>query len=123
MKTELTITPASFTLETGAKGMAAVTGVVTSSGAVATFTPSSPLTANTTYTGTIKSTVKDLKGNSLQGNYVWTFTTGAIPTVTSTDPLNSATGVLFNKVVKAVFSEAMDPLTIAGTELLRLCMV
>ena len=111
----LTITPASFTLETGAKGMAAVTGVVTSSGAVATFTPASPLTANTTYTGTIKSTVKDLNGNSLQEDYVWTFSTGTIPTVTSTDPLNNATGVLFNKVVKAVFSEAMDPLTITGT--------
>jgi hypothetical protein len=78
----LTITPASFTLETGAKGMAAVTGVVTSSGAVATFTPANPLTANTTYTGTIKSTVKDLIGNSLQADYVWTFTT--LPAITYT---------------------------------------
>ncbi len=78
----LTITPASFTLETGAKGMAAILGAVTCTGADATFTPSVPLVANTTYTGTIKSGVKDLNGNSLQDNYEWTFTT--IPAITYT---------------------------------------
>ena len=88
----LTVTPASFTLESGAKGMAPVSGVVTCSGAVATFTPSSPLTVNTTYTGTIKSTVKDLKGNSLQENYVWTFTT--IPAITYTLNVTAVNGTV-----------------------------
>jgi hypothetical protein len=110
-----TITPTSFTIETAAKGLSLVTGTITYSGMTATFTPSSPLLANTTYKGTIKSSVKDLLGNSLQGDYVWTFSTGLIPTVILTSPLNAATGVLFNKVVTAVFSQAMDPLTITGT--------
>jgi len=41
----------------------------------------------TTYTGTVKATVKDLHDNVLQSNCIWTFTTSAIPIVTSTDPL------------------------------------
>jgi uncharacterized repeat protein (TIGR02543 family) len=82
-----TITPTSFTIEAGAKGAALVAGAITYADSTATFTPASPLTANTTYTGTLKSTIKDLKGNSIKGNsmqgdYVWTFTT--IPAVTYT---------------------------------------
>ena len=53
-------------------------------------------------------------------NFTWSFTTGgipdiALPTVTTTDPLNNATGVAGNKVVTFTFSEAMDPLTINAT--------
>jgi hypothetical protein len=110
-----TITPTSFTIETAAKGESLVTGTITYSGMTATFTPSAPLLANTTYKGTIKSTVKDLLGNSLQGDYVWTFSTGLIPAVILTSPLNNATGVLFNKVVTATFSEPMDGSTILTT--------
>ena len=88
-----TITQASFTLQQGATitaGLKAamvsvpVAGTVTSNGVNATFTPSSPLTPNTTYTGTIKTSVKDLTGNALQTNYVWTFTTIAQVTVSAT---------------------------------------
>jgi len=56
---------------------------------------------------------------------VWNFTTGAAadvtpPTVTSTDPLNNATGVAINKKIAATFSEAMDPTTLgAATFTLR----
>ena len=107
-----TITPTSFTIETGAKGASLVAGTITYAGMTATFTPSSPLTASTSYTGTIKETVKDLKGNFLQDDYVWSFTTAAVPTVTSTDPVDLATGVALNKVISATFSEAMDTLTI-----------
>ncbi|HXJ72465.1 MAG TPA: ice-binding family protein, partial [Candidatus Dormibacteraeota bacterium] len=35
------------------------------------------------------------------------------PTVSSTDPVNSATGVAINKNIAATFSEAMDPATIS----------
>jgi hypothetical protein len=111
----LTITPTSFTVETAAKGEMVVTGTVSCTGAVVTFTPSSALTSNTTYKGTLKSTIKDLKGNALQGDYVWTFTTGALPTVLSTDPANNAVNVLLNKIVRANFSVKMDPLTIIAT--------
>ena len=108
----VTITSTSFTLETAAKGVSLVTGVVSCSGAIASFTPSSDLLPGTTYTGTVKATVKDLHDNILQSNCIWTFTTSAIPIVTSTDPLNLATNVALNKVISANFSMAMDPLTI-----------
>ena len=108
----VTITSTSFTLETAAKGVSLVTGVVSCSGAIASFTPSSDLLPGTTYTGTVKATVKDLHDNVLQSNCIWTFTTSAIPIVTSTDPLNLATNVALNKVISANFSVPMDPLTI-----------
>jgi hypothetical protein len=110
-----TITPTSFTIEAGAKGASLVAGTITYAGMTATFTPGSPLNANTTYTGTLKSTIKDLKGNALQGDYLWTFSTGAIPTVILADPLNLAVGVALNKVVRATFSEVMDLLTLTTT--------
>src|SRR5439155_17993332 len=49
---------------------------------VATLTQSAALAASTTYTATITggaSGVKDLAGNALASNFVWSFTTGAGP--------------------------------------------
>ncbi|MFN7044795.1 MAG: ice-binding family protein, partial [Flavobacterium sp.] len=56
----------------------------------------------------------NMAGVALASNYVWNFTTGAIvaPRVILTDPFNTETGVLLNKVVTATFDMAMDPLTI-----------
>jgi hypothetical protein len=55
-------------------------------------------------------------GTALASNYVWSFTTAAAvvtpPTVTSTDPVNAATGVALNKQIAATFSTAMDASTI-----------
>ena len=81
------------------------------------FTPTALLTSNTTYTGTVKSTVKDLTGNYLQTDYIWTFSTGIFlsPTVIIVDPADGATGVLLDKTVTATFSVPMDPLTITAT--------
>jgi len=115
-----TITQESFTLTAttavaGTKAVIAVSGTVSYTGVTASFTPTSPLTANTSYTGRIKTLVKDLMGNSLQTDYVWTFTTGVPPTVVSTDPANGAIGVILTKVVSATFSVAMNPTTINGT--------
>jgi uncharacterized repeat protein (TIGR02543 family) len=107
-----TINSSSFTISGATKGESLSDGVVTYSGRTATFTPGSQLAANTTYTGTIKKTAKDLIGLALQADYVWTFSTAVAPTVTLVDPLNLATSVVLNKVVSATFSEAMDPLTI-----------
>jgi hypothetical protein len=110
-----TVTTTSFRL-TG-PGSSPVIGAVTYFGTVATFTPSSALAPNTTFTATVNTGVKDLAGNALAGNFVWSFTTGATPdtaapTVTSTDPANNAVAVAVNKKVAVVFSEVMDPLTI-----------
>lgn len=52
----------------------AAAGTVTSSGAGATFTPSSPLAKDTAYTVTI-SGAKDSAGNTQAANYIWTFLT------------------------------------------------
>ncbi|MCE5297277.1 MAG: Ig-like domain-containing protein [Euryarchaeota archaeon] len=110
----LSITTVSFTLKQGAT---AVAGTVTYSGVTAVFTPTSALSASTLYTATITTVAKDLAGNALASNYTWSFTTGAAedeisPTVISTVPVSSATGIALNSAVSVTFSEAMNPLTI-----------
>jgi hypothetical protein len=81
-----TITQASFTVT----GAAAVAGTVSYTGLTASFVPSSPLAPFTTYTGTITKAVKDLMRQSLQADYVWTFTT--IPQLTlSSNPVAGGT--------------------------------
>ncbi|MBI5764730.1 MAG: Ig-like domain-containing protein [Planctomycetes bacterium] len=112
-----TISAASLTVV--GPGAAPISGDVTYAavGTTATFTPVSNLTVNTTYTVTITTAARDLAGNALALNIVWTFTTGATadtsaPTVVSTNPANTATDVPINKKINATFSEAMDPLTI-----------
>jgi hypothetical protein len=110
----LTITTVTFTLK---HGTTPVSGTVTYSGVTAVFTPTSVLAANTEYTCTITTGAKDLAGNAMASNYVWSWTTGAsldttAPTVVSTVPANAATGVVLSSVMTATFSEAMNPLTI-----------
>ncbi len=110
----LTITASTFTLK---QGTTSITGAVTYTGTMASFTPAANLTANTLYTATITAGAKNVGGTALANAYVWSFTTGTIsaPKVNSTDPLSLATGVALNKVVSAIFSEAMDPLTITAS--------
>ena len=108
------ITSERFTLQ---QGTSAVSGTVAYTDSTAVFTPAANLLPNTVYTATINMAAKSTAGVSLAKDYVWSFTTGAIPdttspTVTLTDPANSATGVARNKVVALTFSEAMNPLTI-----------
>jgi len=110
-----TMSSTNFTLKQGTTLMA---GSVTYVGTTATFAPASPLAINTTYTATITTGARDLAGNALAANFVWTFTTGAgadttAPTVSYTDPANAATGVAINKKIAGTFSEAMDPTTIS----------
>jgi len=106
-----TITQTSFTIQ----GAAPVAGTITYSLLTASFTPTSPLAPNTTYTGRITTKVKDLMGNAIQEDFVWTFSTDAAPTVTSTSPTDKEGGVLLNKVITAKFSLSMDPATLTGT--------
>jgi hypothetical protein len=105
-----------FTLTPG------VLGTVTHdvSNTVFTFTPSSPLAIGTVYTATLTTGIRDLFGNALGGNFVWTFTTAANgcnppPTVLSVTPTNGASGVCPNAIVTATFSEAMNPSSIDGS--------
>jgi hypothetical protein len=71
----LTINNTSFLLKQGA---AAVPGLVTYVGTSATFSPATNLLSNTVYTATITTGAKDLAGNALVVNYVWSFTTGTV---------------------------------------------
>ncbi|MFA5928210.1 MAG: Ig-like domain-containing protein [Candidatus Margulisiibacteriota bacterium] len=112
-----TLTTTTFTLKIGTMPIA---GTVTFSNNLATFTPSSYLTANVTYTATITTGAKDVAGNALAANRTWSFTTAATldttpPIVSSTIPANAATGVAINSNVNGVFSEVMDPATITLT--------
>jgi hypothetical protein len=111
-----TITGSSFTLialstVAGVNTTTPVAGDVTYSGLTAFFKPTNPLTPNTTFTGRVTTMARDLMGNALQTDYVWSFATDLRPTVTS-DPANNATGVLLNKVIVATFSVPMDSLTL-----------
>jgi hypothetical protein len=107
-----TLTTSTFTL-TGPGG-AAVAGTVTFSGTTATFTPTTSLAASTLYTATITTGAKDVTGNPLPSNYVWTFTTGPIPIVVSTNPANGATNVPRNQKIIATFSQPMTAATITA---------
>ncbi|MCF8242667.1 MAG: Ig-like domain-containing protein [Melioribacteraceae bacterium] len=112
-----TITTATFTLM---QGTSFVSGTVSYTGTTAAFAPSSNLSPNTSYTATITTMAKNLAGNTLANNFTWTFTTGSAaaitpPTVSSTDPVNAATGVPINQKVAATFSVAMDATTITAS--------
>lgn len=98
------------------EGPSEITGTVSYSGVIATFTPATPLTTSTTYTGRVKTSVKDVQGNALQEEYAWAFSTSATitPIVLSTDPVNNSTGVILNKTLAAKFNVAMNPATING---------
>lgn len=94
-----------------------VDGTVTFAGLVANFVPTANLEANIVYTATITNGVKDLAGNPMAANYVWSFTSGSIldntaPTVASTDPAHGDTDVASNKKVAITFSESMNPATL-----------
>ena len=56
-------------------------------------------------TARITTRVKDLAGNTLASDYTWSFTTGDFiaPTVSSTSPVNGATGVAINSTITATF--------------------
>ena len=123
-----TITPAAFTLvdATGANARKVSTSEVIGSLSydpttfTVSYTPKNKLKPNLAYTASVATTIKDLTGNALQVNYIWTFTTGASlsPTVTTTEPLNNATGVFLNTKVAAAFSTAMNPSSITTSSFL-----
>jgi hypothetical protein len=111
-----TISGATFTV-TGPGGTG-VTGTVTYSGVIATFTPAAPLASNTLYTATISTGATSVAGIPLPASYVWTFTTIIPPpAVISTIPLNAATGVRLNQTVSATFNQPMACPTLASPAL------
>lgn len=108
-----TLDTASFTV--GVTGETPLTGNVTLDATTntGTFEPvGGALSNSATYTATITTSVETVDGRVLASDYQWSFTTGAeadttAPTVSSTDPANTETGVAINRNISASFSEAM----------------
>ncbi|MDO8132332.1 MAG: Ig-like domain-containing protein, partial [Candidatus Brocadiales bacterium] len=109
-----TVTTDTFTLSDGSS---LVSGAVSTNGAMVTFTPSSSLAHNTTYTATLTTGIRaaNFGATTLDNDYTWSFTTTGDadpPTVISTSPVNGATGVAINSTITATFSETMQSSTI-----------
>lgn len=68
----LTINNSSFVLKQGSTVLA---GTISHTATTATFNPMADLVDNTTYTATITTGARDLAGNALTADYVWTFHT------------------------------------------------
>jgi len=72
------------------QGTTPIVGTVDYSGAIATFTSNTDLSANKTYTATITTGAKDLSGNALANATTWSFITGGTSTVLATVNLGGA---------------------------------
>ena len=117
-----TINAASFTLALGGK---AVAGDVTyfSDSRTAYFSPRVPLADGATYTAAITTSARDFTGGYLPRGFVWTFTTAAAsgasdtvaPSVISVSPSDASNGVALNQKLTVIFSEAVDPSTVASS--------
>jgi hypothetical protein len=114
----LTINATTFTLK---QNTTVVQGTITYSGNTATFTPAGSFAPSLTYSATISTGAKDVAGNALASNYIWSFTTAAstadvtAPTVLSVQPANGATSIAVNSKVTATFNEAMNASTITSS--------
>ncbi|HEX7627337.1 MAG TPA: Ig-like domain-containing protein [Candidatus Methanoperedens sp.] len=92
----------------------ATSGSFTWSSKTMTYTPSSSISAGTTYTIAIGTGAKDLAGNSLQSPYSWQFTTASVsdtspPIVTDKTP--TGTGVPVTSQITVTFNESMNQAT------------
>jgi methionine-rich copper-binding protein CopC len=112
-----TITNAKFSLM---QGTTLVTGAVEYIGGTsATFSPTTNLSANTLYTATITTGVKDINGKGIIKDYTWSFTTSTStdltpPTVTVAVPANNVTGVAVGQAVTITFNEPIDQTSVSA---------
>ncbi|MBC7621413.1 MAG: DUF3494 domain-containing protein, partial [Candidatus Saccharibacteria bacterium] len=81
-----------LTMNTANVSVAGVNGLVSYDAATktVTFKPASPLAENTKYTATVSTGTKDIAGNALASNKVWTFTTASIIVLPATVNLGAA---------------------------------
>ncbi len=86
-------------------------------GTVATFMPYTVLAFDTLYTATVSAGVKDLAGNPMQNDYVWSFITGEAdtvpPGVAAVFPAPGAANINAKPIISMMFTEVVDPATIA----------
>jgi hypothetical protein len=91
-----TVTTATFTVTGPGATPVARTVNYAAAGTTAAFTPASNFPSGTLLTATVTTGAKDLAGNALASNFVWTFTTGSAtdssaPTIISTSLIFHAT--------------------------------
>ena len=117
-----TITTSTFELRDDTNALVAATVAYDAATDTATLAPDSVLANSMTYTATVKGGTgggKDLAGNALTADSIWSFTTVTAdmtpPTVTSTTPADGALDVGVGTAVTASFSEAMDGASIDST--------
>ena len=105
----------SFTLKSSS-GTVAGSASYNSTTNVTTFTPTSALGSNTTYTATISGD-QSVSGVPMTSAVSWSFTTAAAvaPAVTSETPSSGATSVAMSMVPTATFNEAVQASTISFT--------
>ena len=98
-------------------GASTISGSLSYSGTTATFIPTANLKPNTTYVLKVTTAVKDLRGNALQEDNLFSFSTGATlqPKIAATSPEINEPGVVLNKIVSATFNMPMDFNTINST--------
>jgi len=109
-----TISSSTFTL-TGPSG-SAVSGAVSYTGGVATFTPAAALAYSTPYTATITTGAANLGAIHLTSNYVWTFNTiTPPPMVIAASPANATVNVPVGQALSATFNEAMTSSSIGAS--------
>lgn len=106
-----TVTNETFRLRGGG---VAVSGRVELSGNVATFMPAADLSADTVYQVVVTAGVRDLAGNAMAADHLWTFHTGTHsdttpPSLLDTRPPDQSRGFAVDHAIIATFSEAMDP--------------
>ncbi len=87
------------------------------------FSPNSALAADSDYTATLISQVRDLAGNNIETNYVWSFSTGSssdetAPIVDFVSPLANASAVALNATISIDFSEVLNPATVTSSTFL-----
>lgn len=113
-----TVLAAAFSWRDAANNVVPFTISYNATARTATLQPAQPLLYGTLYSLQVLSgvnSVKDLAGNGLSSNYNWSFTTEAdlvAPAISSVSPANNTTAVPVSAQVTALFSEAMDAVSI-----------
>jgi len=123
-----TLTTDSFTLAcpAGTPMPGTVSYLTASKVATLALAATGSLPPSTLCAAMITTAAKDTTGVPLASSFQWGFTTGlaldtTAPTVSSPIPLANATGVPINTTVTAIFSEAMDPLSITPASFILAC--
>ena len=80
----------------------------------AIFVPSNPLSPDAIYSAVVTTEARDLAGNPLVRDFVWSFKTGTAqdatrPTVSSITPASLDLGVVLDRHISVTFNEMMNP--------------